>query len=194
MGLYSWELWRSMLWYAPLFVTSTMVLWLRALKLCSPALLSVGMNFNYLVTVLMGILIVGKWPTPGETIGGGFILLSIVSGLVETYVHGADEDERALRRAARKARKAAGASADKAGWPIAQPAAPAASPVELEKGELVATESSESGEDGDEEEEEVEEDLEDETARLIHKHKHQVNNLDFDSLCEGDGVGIHPFN
>lgn len=49
MGLYSWELWASMLWYAPLFVTSTMVLWLRALKLCSPALLSVGMNSNFVV-------------------------------------------------------------------------------------------------------------------------------------------------
>ncbi len=49
MDLYSWALWRDMLWYAPLFVTSTMVLWLRALKLCSPAALSVGMNLNYFV-------------------------------------------------------------------------------------------------------------------------------------------------
>lgn len=49
MGLYSKDLWLSMAWYAPLFVTSTMVLWLRALKLCSPALLSVGMNCNFMV-------------------------------------------------------------------------------------------------------------------------------------------------
>lgn len=51
MDLYSWPLWRSMLWYAPLFVTSTMVLWLRALKLCSPAVLSIGMNSNFVVRV-----------------------------------------------------------------------------------------------------------------------------------------------
>lgn len=49
MALYSWPLWRAMLWYAPFFVTSTMVLWLRALKLCSPAVLSIGMNSNFVV-------------------------------------------------------------------------------------------------------------------------------------------------
>ncbi len=86
-GMYPRHLWATMLWYAPLFVTATQVLWLRALKLCSPAVLSIGMNANFVVTVLWGILLLGKWPTPGELVGGAFILVSILSGVVETIVN-----------------------------------------------------------------------------------------------------------
>lgn len=151
------------------------------------------------MTVLFGILIVGKWPTPGETIGGGFILLSILSGVGETIINGdgeAREERRRLRRLRRKEKEA--------GWPVAVQGAggefgpPAASPVEaaaaavLEAGG-VGEEEEEEEETGSSEEDEDEE--EDETARLIHKHKPRANHhLDFDSLVEGEGVGMHPFS
>jgi hypothetical protein len=186
MGLYSWELWRSMLWYSPLFVTSNMVLWLRALKLCSPAFLSVGMNLNYFVTVLFGVLIVGKWPTKGETMGGLFILLSIVSGFAETVVHGSDEADRMARR--KKGGRRAVEGGKDGVWPVAQPAAAPAAAVE-EEGLVGAGGKQEGGRAGTE----AGEQEEDETARLIHKHKPGANHLDFESLVEGDGVGIHPF-
>jgi len=102
---------RTMLWYAPLFVTSTQVLWLRALKLCSPSVLSIGMNANFVVTVLMGGLILGKWPTVGELVGGGFILVSIVSGVAETVLDGRKDEEeekdggRERRRERRRSRR-----------------------------------------------------------------------------------------
>jgi len=85
-SLYPSSLLRTMLWYAPLFVTSTQVLWLRAVKFCSPSVLSIGMNANFVVTVLMGGLILGTWPTTGELVGGAVIVGSIVSGITETVV------------------------------------------------------------------------------------------------------------
>lgn len=70
------------------------------------------------VTIIFGILIVNKWPTPAECIGGGFILVSILSGIAETVVHGAadgaKEEEGRLPGAAQEA--------PKQGWPLAQPA------------------------------------------------------------------------
>lgn len=96
---------RTMLWYAPLFVTSTQVLWLRALKLCSPSVLSIGMNANFVVTVLMGGVILGKWPTVGEMVGGAFILVSIVSGVAETVVDGRKEEGEKEGRGGRSRRR-----------------------------------------------------------------------------------------
>lgn len=133
------------------------------------------------VTVLFGILIVGKWPTTAELIGGGFILLSIVSGIAETMVNGDGEarGEKRLRRG----------QAEKPLAGVFPPAASPADALELESGRT-ATEASREEEEGEQEEED------DETARLIHKHKPQQHHayLGFDSLEEGDGVGIHPFS
>lgn len=104
---YPSSLLRTMLWYAPLFVTSTQILWLRALKLCPPSVLSIGMNANFIVTVLMGGVILGKWPTMGELVGGVFILISIVSGVAETLLDGRmkDREEEGGRKGRRERRR-----------------------------------------------------------------------------------------
>lgn len=217
MGLYSWPLWRSMLWYAPLFVTSTMVLWLRALKLCSPAVLSIGMNSNFVVrarscvcvcfwllaqprypsflaahatsppkqthththitqvTIAFGVLIVHKWPTPAECIGGGFILVSILSGIAETIVHG-EHAEDTVQQA--EAPKHSGGP-----WPLAaQPAAPAAAAA----GMVGAGAAMGKGRVG------LEVEGEDGLARLV-PPQHKANHLGYEGLEEGVGGALHPF-
>lgn len=82
--LYSLPLWLTMLWYGPLFVTSTYFLWLRAVKYCKPTVLSVGMNLNFVNTIVWSVLLLHKWPSLGESVGGILIVFSIISGTLET--------------------------------------------------------------------------------------------------------------
>jgi hypothetical protein len=77
--------------YGPLFVTCTQVLWLRALKRTSPVVLSVGMNANYVVTVLWGIVLLRQLPSQRQVAGGTPILLSIISGIAETLYSNAQK-------------------------------------------------------------------------------------------------------
>lgn len=65
-------------------MTSTYFLWLRAVKYCKPTVLSVGMNLNFINTIIWSVLLLHKWPSLGETSGGVLILFSIVSGTFET--------------------------------------------------------------------------------------------------------------
>lgn len=75
--------------YGPLFVTSLNILWLRALVQCSPTVLSLGMNCNFIVTVLWGIVVANNWPNHAEAVAGAVILISVLSGAAETVVTGA---------------------------------------------------------------------------------------------------------
>lgn len=119
------------------------------------------------VTIAFGILIVHKWPTPAECIGGAFILVSILSGIAETIVHGehAEEEEAPQHRGP---------------WPLAQPAAPAAA----EAGMVGAAAAMGKGRVGPEEEEE-------ELARLV-PLQHKANHLGYEGL-EGVRGALHPF-
>ena len=166
---------RTMLWYAPLFVTSTQVLWLRALKLCSPSVLFIGMNANFVVTVLMGGVILGKWPTVGEMVGGAFILVSIVSGISETMLdRGRKEKEKDVgregrreRRRNRRRRKEKAIGDEEVG--------------EKEEGEEEEEEDLSSGESSDEEGEET---------LLLKKPHLQASHIEQDSLSVGFGPHV----
>lgn len=166
---------RTMLWYAPLFVTSTQVLWLRALKLCSPSVLSIGMNANFVVTVLMGGVILGKWPTVGEMVGGGFILVSIVSGIAETVLDGRrkEVEEEARREGRRERRRNRRRRKDKA-----------IGDEEVGGKQEEGEEGEEGLSSGDRSEEEGEETL------LLRKAHFQASHIEQDSLSVGFGPHV----
>lgn len=48
-------------------------------------------NTNFIVTVAWGIVVANDWPDRAESVAGAIILLSVLSGAVETVVNRAKE-------------------------------------------------------------------------------------------------------
>lgn len=48
-------------------------------------------NTNFIVTVAWGIVVANDWPDRAESVAGAIILLSVLSGAVETMVNRAKE-------------------------------------------------------------------------------------------------------
>ena len=124
------------------------------------------------VTIAFGVVIVQKWPTPAECIGGGFILVSILSGIAETIVHGEHAEETAQE-----------APKQRGPWPLA---AQSAAPAAAEAGMVGAGAAMGKGPVGSEVE------GEEELARLV-PPQHKASHLGYEGLEEGVGGALHPF-
>jgi drug/metabolite transporter (DMT)-like permease len=101
--LYDWHLWRCMLWFGCVFVLLGQALWLLALRDCDPGLISLGTSFMFILNMIWAAILLRRYPTNGEYLGGAIIFLSVVSGLWE--------ERWALRRKAAEAEAEAEAEA-----------------------------------------------------------------------------------
>ena len=72
-----------MAWYGPIFVTLGQVVWLQSLKLCDPSTISIFTSFMFVLNMAWAAVILSRYPTNAEYLGGSIILLSVVSGLLE---------------------------------------------------------------------------------------------------------------
>lgn len=81
--LYDWHLWRCMLWFGFVFVLLGQALWLLALRECDPGLISLGTSFMFILNMAWAAVLLKRFPTHGEYLGGAMILVSVLSGLWE---------------------------------------------------------------------------------------------------------------
>jgi drug/metabolite transporter (DMT)-like permease len=81
--LWTGELWLHMLYYGIFFVTVPQQCWLQATNTCSKPLLSTGINSQFAVQIVFGMIILQSFPTPSVLVGGTFILASIISAVVK---------------------------------------------------------------------------------------------------------------
>lgn len=82
-ALYDWHLWRCMLWFGVLFVLVGQALWLVALRQCDPGLISLGTSFMFILNMVWAAILLRRFPSHGEYLGGAVIFVSVVSGLWE---------------------------------------------------------------------------------------------------------------
>ena len=87
------ELWLHMLYYGIFFVTVPQQFFLKALKLCTRAVLAAGVSFGMPMQIVLFMLIFQTLPSVPVAIGSGFILVSIVSAIVKENVNGKMENE-----------------------------------------------------------------------------------------------------
>jgi len=106
-------LWKHMWWYGLLYSAVAMATWLTALKQCDPTTLSIGTSSKFIFTILFAMLIRQQFPSGPQCIGSGFILVSVVSGMVR------------MRAISRNARKTSLGAAAPVAPPAAAPTAPA---------------------------------------------------------------------
>jgi drug/metabolite transporter (DMT)-like permease len=97
--LWTGELWLHMLYYGLFFVTVPQVFWLHATNECSKPLLSTGLNSQFVVQILLGMIILQSFPEKAAYVGGSFILLSVISAIVKenyktTVEDGDDGDDK----------------------------------------------------------------------------------------------------
>lgn len=81
--LYDWHLWKCMLWYGVVFVLVGQALWLLALRFCDPGLISLGTSFMFVLNMVWASILLRRFPSHGEYLGGAVIFVSVVSGLLE---------------------------------------------------------------------------------------------------------------
>ena len=72
-----------MLYYGIFFATVPQQCWLQATNTCSKPLLSTGINSQFAVQIVFGMIILQSFPTPSVLVGGTFILASIISAVVK---------------------------------------------------------------------------------------------------------------
>ena len=87
------ELWLHMLYYGIFFVTVPQQFFLKALKLCTRAVLAAGVSFGMPMQIVLFMLIFQTLPSVPVAIGSGFILVSIVSAIVKENVNGKMENK-----------------------------------------------------------------------------------------------------
>ena len=81
--LWNHELWLNMLYFGVLFVTVPQQCWLQATIMCNKALLSTGLNSQFVVQIVLGMIILQSFPSPRVLVGGAFILASVVSAIIK---------------------------------------------------------------------------------------------------------------
>eukprot|EP01063_Lacrimia_lanifica_P020436 TRINITY_DN27749_c0_g1_i1.p1 TRINITY_DN27749_c0_g1~~TRINITY_DN27749_c0_g1_i1.p1 ORF type:complete len:435 (+),score=96.45 TRINITY_DN27749_c0_g1_i1:96-1400(+) len=83
--LYSFALWRWMVWYGLLFVFLGQLTWTTALLNNPPALLSVGITALFPLQILWSVWVLGDWPPPADILITGALLAIVISGAVEVW-------------------------------------------------------------------------------------------------------------
>ena len=85
--LWTSELWLHMLYYGFFFVSVPAFCWLQATNLCKESLLSTGYNFQFIMKIIFAMIILKKvedrFPTGPVWVGGAFILIAIVSSVIQ---------------------------------------------------------------------------------------------------------------
>jgi len=81
--LWTGELWLHMMYYGLFFVTVPQQCWLQATILCDKPLLSTGLNLNFVIQIIFAMIILQTFPTGPVLVGGSFILVSIVSSIIQ---------------------------------------------------------------------------------------------------------------
>lgn len=83
--LYSWDLWRVMLWYGLVFVTALQSAWLYALKNCTSELISTISSSLFVHNIIFSVIILNHPPTTPQYVGGAIIVVSIISSGLESH-------------------------------------------------------------------------------------------------------------
>lgn len=94
--LWTGELWLHMLYYGVFFVTVPQQCWLQATNTCNKPLLSTGVNSQFAVQIVFGMIVLQSFPSPPVLVGGTFILASIISAIAKANYRadaGEGEDE-----------------------------------------------------------------------------------------------------
>lgn len=91
-----------MAWYGPLFVTLGQYVWLKALRLCDPSLITIFTNFMFVLNMIWAVILLGRYPTNAEYLGGAVILLSVLSGLYEKHVYRREQEGKRDKEAKEK--------------------------------------------------------------------------------------------
>lgn len=83
MMLLNPKLWRWIGPYGIIYVFLAQILWLNTIVLCRPLTVSIGMTFQFILTILWSMIILQQLPTPSQWLGFAVISLSIGSSIAE---------------------------------------------------------------------------------------------------------------
>lgn len=83
MMLVNPKLWRWIGPYGIVYVFLAQIFWLNTVVLCRPLTVSVGMTFQFVLTILWSLAVLQQLPTPSQWLGFAVISLSIASSVAE---------------------------------------------------------------------------------------------------------------